>query len=151
MGVPTPAVKLPSDAPPTATPVGAGSPAAAAIREARAKRSADSAPSRGGRLIPPSISTAASGSTGARARRAASTRCCSATVRARTSTANDASAGTVFRVVPATASVGVTVVPTAGSPSAATASTWCASSTEAFTPFSGSRPACAARPFTSTR
>ncbi len=48
------------------------------------------------------------------------------------------------------ATVGVTVVPTLGSASAVIASTWCAASTRALTPFSGSSPAWAARPWTTT-
>ncbi len=52
--------------------------------------------------------------------------------------------------MPADATVGVTVVPSSGRASAAIASTWWAASTSALTPFSGSSPACAARPCTTT-
>ena len=52
----------------------------------------------------------------------------------------------MFDTVPDDSAVGVTVVPSAASASPATASTWCASSTVALTPRSGSSPACAARP-----
>ena len=88
--------------------------------------------------------------TGASARSAASTRSCSAIVRARTSTKTDADAGTVLVVVPDVATVGVTVVPWSGSASSVIASTVWASSTVALTPRSGSRPAWAARPVTTT-
>ena len=54
--------------------------------------------------------------------------------------ATAASAGTVFAAVPAVTSVGVTVVPSSGRASAATASSWWASSTAAFAPSAGSRP-----------
>lgn len=61
-----------------------------------------------------------------------------------------ASAGTTLSVVPAAATVGVTVVPASGRLNEAIARTWCAASTSAFTPASGSRPACEARPRTAT-
>ena len=75
------------------------------------------------------------------ARMPASTRSCSAIgpgARRRRRTTRDA--GTVLIVVPAASTVGVTVVPASASPSAAIASTWCASSMVALTPRSGSRP-----------
>ena len=53
-------------------------------------------------------------------------------------------------VVPARITVGVTVVPRAGSASAETTRAWWASSRVALTPSSGSSPACAARPSTRT-
>src|SRR5699024_6096750 len=54
VGMPSPAVKLPSEAPPTDTPSGAGSPSSAANEVARANSAADCSGSNGGRLIPPS-------------------------------------------------------------------------------------------------
>ena len=104
--------------------------------------------SSGGRFIPPSTSSRMSGSTGVRARIACSTRSPSARSVTRRSTRIRASAGTTLSAVPACATVGVTVVPTSGRPSWLIASTWCDASTNALTPFSGSRPACAARPCT---
>ncbi len=53
-------------------------------------------------------------------------------------------------LVPALITVGVTVVEPSGPDIAAMASTWWASSTPAFAPFSGSRPAWAAMPWTAT-
>ncbi len=79
---------------------------------------------------------------------AASTRVCSATSAARTSTPTWAAAGTVLCVVPPDSAVGVTVV--APAPMAAMARIWWASSIPAFAPFSGSRPECAALPCTLT-
>ena len=61
-----------------------------------------------------------------------------------------ASAGTTLSAVPALATVGVTVVPSSGRASSTMASTWWAASTRALTPFSGSSPACDARPWTTT-
>ena len=70
-------------------------------------------------------------------------------VRTRTSTRADASRGTVLTAVPAATSVGVTVVPSSGRASAATASNWCASSSAAFAPFSGIEARVRGRPRTS--
>ena len=100
--------------------------------------------------MPPCSTTDAPGSAGASARRPASTLSSSACDQARTSTAKRPAAGTVLDVVPAVTAVGVTVVPAASSARAATRWTWWASSTVALTPFSGSSPAWAARPTTST-
>ena len=66
----------------------------------------------------------------------------------RTSIRADASAGTVLTAVPAATSVGVTVVPSSGRASAASGEQLVSELDAAFAPFSGSRPACAARPRT---
>ena len=60
-------------------------------------------------------------------------------------------AGTVLVVVPEVATVGVTVVPSAGSASPPITRIWWANSVVALTPFSGSSPAWAARPVIRTR
>src|SRR3984885_7082659 len=146
VGVPTPAVKFPSDAPPTAAAVRGASPSSAASRPARSNSSADAGADSGARFGPPLTWSTASGTTGSSDRIAASTRACSALSHIRTSPANEPTAGTVLDVVPDDSAVGVTEVPRSGSPNPATASTWWASSTVALTPRSGSSPACAARP-----
>src|SRR5690554_6709572 len=151
VGTPIPAVKLPSDAPPTAASVSGGRPSLAATSLACWNSAADAVRSSGARLAPPVTSTTAPGTTARKPWSAESTRACSAAVHILTSTDTDASAGTVLVVVPDSSTVGVTVVPRSGSAKAAMASTWWASSTDAFTPSSGSRPAWAARPCTVTR
>ena len=67
----------------------------------------------------------------------------------RTSISARAWAATTLGRVPADATPTLIVVPLAGSASALRASTWCASSSTALIPFSGSTPAWAARPPTS--
>ena len=52
----------------------------------------------------------------------------------------------MLSVVPALATVGVTVVPSSALPNVEMRCTWCASSRSALIPFSGSNPACEARP-----
>ena len=128
--MPRAAVKLPSLPPPTATPVGLGRPASAATFWARANSSAVACSGIGGRLTPPATSSRASGSNGASAAIAASTRAASSSSLTRTSTRIVASAGTTLSAVPALATVGVTVVPRAGSASSEIASTWRAASIE---------------------
>ncbi len=105
----------------------------------------------GGRLIDPLTVTVAPGTVGESAANAASTRAFSAGSLMRVSTMMWAAAGTTFSVVPADATVGVTVVPTSGRANEAIACTWAASSTSELMPFSGSSPACDARPAMSTR
>ena len=73
-------------------------------------------------LAPPQTFGDLPATVGVRVRMAASTRNCSATVRALESTARVADAGTVFVLVPALDMVGTTEVPTAGSPNWAMAS-----------------------------
>lgn len=119
---------------------------AAATAVARANSGSAAEAGNGGRFGPPETEREAPARTGRSDRIAASTRSCSAAVHIRPSTVNDPLAGTVLIVVPADSIVGVTVVPAAAEDSAATAWTWCASSIVAFTPRSGSSPACAARP-----
>ena len=75
-----------------------------------------------------------------------STRIFSSGTTTRASTNTCASAGTVLSVVPALATVGVTVVPSSALPNVEMRCTWCASSSRALIPFSGSNPACEARP-----
>ena len=150
VGMPRAAVKLPSLPPPTATPTGSGRPRSTATFWASANSSAAADSGIGGRLSPPSTSSRAAGSTGVSAAIAASSRSASPSSATRTSTRMRASAGTTLSAVPALATVGVTVVPSSGRASATMASTWCAASTSALTPFSGSSPAWAARPWTTT-
>jgi hypothetical protein len=107
-------------------------------------------------LGPPRSSTRAPGVTGASERISASTRSCASTEGTRTSTATRPIAGMVFVLVPADIRVGVTdTTPARDDESIRLATSviariWWASSTPAFTPFSGSRPACAALPYTMT-
>ena len=61
VGVPTPAVRFPSDAPPTATPRSGSSPSRPATRWAVANRSADAAGSIGGQVGPGAAITAGAG------------------------------------------------------------------------------------------
>ena len=68
----------------------------------------------------------------------------------RMSTSARASAGMTFECVPPFTTLTVTVVPSSGSLSSCSRIVCFASSSTALTPFSGSNPACAARPLTST-
>src|SRR5207253_1978555 len=111
VGTPAPAVKLPSDPPPTSAPVRGGRPRSAATVAARSNNDRDAEAGNGGRLGPPVTLTAVPSTAGRSDRTAASTLCCSSSLNARTSTCNRAPAGTVLIVVPADAVVGVTVVP----------------------------------------
>ena len=77
-------------------------------------RAADALSSIGGRLGPPWRASEIPGVTGSSARSATSTRSCSATLQARTSTAREARAGTTLVAVPAAAAVGVTEVASSG-------------------------------------
>ena len=141
MGTPTAAVKLPSLPPPTATPTSVGS-----ILRASGNSAADADSGIGGRLIAPTTSIVASGPTAASAAIAASTAFFSPRRCTRTSTIDAGLGGHDVVGRAARATVGVTVVPARPSPKPAITSTWCAASISALTPFSGSSPACAARP-----
>jgi Fusaric acid resistance protein-like len=110
VGQPMPAVKFPSEAPPTAAPR-TSMPILAPIAWARPNRSAAAAGSSGGRLGPPSTSRRAPGTVGVSPRISSSTLSCAATFGTRTSTSTLALAGTVLPAVPADIRVGVTVVP----------------------------------------
>src|SRR3989304_2372656 len=61
------------------------------------------------------------------------------------------SSGTTFGRVPPPITPTLSVTPAQRPFSAASAATWCAASTIALRPFSGSTPACAARPTTRAR
>ena len=148
VGTPMPAVKLPSLPPPTATPCSGASPSSSASFWARANSSADDAASIGGRLSPPPIVSDVPAIDGRNAAdRASSTRCefgggLAADVdfghrRVRHDVAGGARVrggrrhgGAKRRVADA-------------SRRRCSAS---ASASNALAPFSGSRPACAARP-----
>ena len=79
------------------------------------------------------------------------TRSASARLHARASTVSSAASGTTFDALPARATVAVSVVPAIRRREASRNATKRDSSTSAEAPFSGSRPACAARPRKRTR
>ena len=148
VGVPSAAVKFPSEPPPTMMGLSSSCPSSWATLRARANRCADTLRSHGGRLIPPSRWSCAPGMTGRNLRSALSTRCCSRAEVARESIDKVAFAGTVLVVVPDCMKEGTTEVPASGLLSPAILTTCDAISVVALMPFSGSTPAWAARPVT---
>ena len=134
-------------APPTAAADGLRQTQPPASARARSNSAADAAASSGGRLGPPVISNDAPGTTARSERRAridpGLLREGRGRGRRRRTTPRR---GRCWSWCRPRITVGVTVVPAGGSASAATTSAWCASSTVALTPSSGSSPACAARP-----
>ena len=125
-------------------------PAAAAADRATAKRLAEADSGIGGRSRPPVTSTPAPGTSLASVDISRSTRSFSPAATTRASTRTRVNAGTTLSAVPAVATVGVTVVPVSGSPKVAILVINCAAATSELIPFSGSRPAWAARPCTIT-
>ena len=117
VGTPIAAVKLPSLPPPTATPVDRREPGCdRRLLERAANSSAEALAGIGGRPMPPVTSSVAPGTVVVSDRIADSTRAVSSADSTRASTLIVASAGTTLSAVPALATVGVTVVPAAGSP-----------------------------------
>ena len=141
-------MKLPSEPPPTATPCNSGRPISRATSTAIGNNHVDAVGGIGGRLKPPLISSRASGFSTFSEFISASTRSRSTASTTRTSIEIFASAGTTLSAVPTTATVGVTVVPSSAFPKVLMRKICADASTRALTPFSGSRPACEARPST---
>ena len=146
VGIPIAAVKFPSEPPPTATPCRFFIPRSLATTSATPNnvRPADSCI--GGRLILPVTFIDAPATVVDNSDISRSMRTFSSGKTTRTSTLIIAASGTTFSALPAVATVGVTVVPSSGRAIATIRRTCSESSISALIPFSGSRPACEARP-----
>ena len=146
VGIPIAAVKLPSEPPPTATPCRFLIPRSLATTSATPKSARPADSCIGGRFTLPETFIVAPSTTGFNCDISSSMRSFSSGNTTRTSTLIIAASGTTFSELPAVATVGVTVVPSSTRAIATMRCTCAASSTSALIPFSGSSPACEARP-----